>query len=293
MLWVTFAWGSCFLAISIGLQDAPPLWLAALRVLIAAAALLLVVRVRRMPLPRGRRSWALIVLLGLVNIALAYGAMFASVVDQSTGAASVLANAQPLLILLPAWLLFREAPSSMTVAAMVVGVAGLLLIALPGGLGTGALLAVASAAAVTVGTLLARVLNAEPLVVAAWQLAIGGIVLALVAFLVEGPPEISWTARFIVVVLYMALVGTAATIVAWLTELRHARLDVLTAWTLLVPVFGILLSVFVLGERQTIWGWIGMTVVVLSLGVIVVGRHRAVRQASPSHAASSDDPTNS
>jgi len=274
MLWVTFVWGSCFLAISIGLEDAPPLWLAALRVLPAGAALLIVVGVRRMPLPRGRRSWILIVLLGLVNIALAYGAMFGSTIDQTTGTASVLANIQPLLILLPAWLLLRETPSWITIAAMLVGVAGLLLIALPGGFGTGALLAVTSAVAVTVGTLLARILNAEPLVVAAWQLAIGGIVLSLVALVAEGPPAINWSARFIVVVLYLALVGTAATTIAWLTEVRHARLDVLTAWTLLVPVFGILLSVFVLGERQTIWGWIGMTVVVVSLVVIVAGRRR-------------------
>jgi len=31
MLWITFAWGSCFVAIDIGLTDAPVLWFAALR----------------------------------------------------------------------------------------------------------------------------------------------------------------------------------------------------------------------------------------------------------------------
>lgn len=56
MLWMTLARGSCFVAISIGLQDAPLLWLAALRALVAGIALLLVTGMRRAPLPRDRRT---------------------------------------------------------------------------------------------------------------------------------------------------------------------------------------------------------------------------------------------
>ena len=68
MLWITFAWGSCFLAIEIGLQDAPVLWFAALRAFVAGGALLAVAVVRRVPQPRGRRTWALIAVLGTVNV---------------------------------------------------------------------------------------------------------------------------------------------------------------------------------------------------------------------------------
>ena len=270
MLWVTFAWGSCFVAISIGLQDAPLLWLAALRALIAGAALLLVTGIRRTPPPRGRRTWVLIVCLGLVNVALAYAAMFGGIIGLSTGVASVLANVQPILILLPAWWLYRERPSRIVVVAMVLGLAGLLTIVIPSGLGTGVWLALTSAAAVTVGTLIGRVVRADPFVVAAAQLLIGGTVLAVVAIVIEGPPAIDWNLRFVLVLLFMALVGTAATTVAWFAEARRARLDVLTTWTLLVPVFGIALSLVFLNERQSVWGWVGTAVVLASMLLIVI-----------------------
>jgi probable blue pigment (indigoidine) exporter len=228
MLWVTFAWGSCYAAITVGLQDAPLLWLAALRALIAGTALILVTGVRGTPRPRGGATWLLVIVMGVVNVALAYAAMFGGVIGLSTGAASVLANAQPLLILLPAWWFFREVPIVPTVAAMVVGFAGLMLVAIPSGFGTGAWLALISAAAVTTGTLIARVVDAEPLTVAAWQLLIGGAVLTPVALIFEGLPVIEWSPRMVIALLYLSLVGTAATSVAWITEAQEARLDQLT-----------------------------------------------------------------
>ena len=72
----------------------------------------------------------------------------------ATGTAAVLSNAQPLLILLPAWFLYGEKPSRRVVLAMLVGFTGLMIVAVPGGGGTGAMLALTAALAVTVGTLL-------------------------------------------------------------------------------------------------------------------------------------------
>jgi probable blue pigment (indigoidine) exporter len=274
MLWVTLAWGSCFVAISIGLQDVSLLWLAAMRALIAGVALLLATGIRRIPLPRDRNTWILIACLGLVNVALAYAAMFGGIIGLSTGVASVLANAQPILILLPAWWLYRERPSRTTVVAMVLGLAGLLLIVIPSGLGSGVWLSLTSAAALTVGTLIGRIVRADPFVVAAAQLLIGGAVLAFVAVVIEGPPAIDWNLRFVLVLLFMSLVGTAATTVVWFTEARHARLDVLTTWTLLVPVFGIALSLVFLNERQGLWGWVGTAVVLVSMLLLVITPRR-------------------
>nr|WP_274638355.1 DMT family transporter [Microbacterium bovistercoris] len=275
MLWVTLAWGSCFVAISIGLQDTPLLWLAALRALTAGVALLLVTGIRRTPLPRDRGTWVLIVCLGLVNVALAYAAMFGGIIGLSTGVASVLANVQPILILLPAWWLYHERPSRAALVAMLLGLAGLLLIVLPAGLGTGAWLSLSSAVAVTIGTLISRVVRADPFVVAAAQLLIGGAVLAIAAAVIEGPPTINWNVRFVLVLLFMSLVGTAATTVAWFAEARRARLDILTTWTLLVPIVGIALSLVFLDERQSVWGWVGTGVVLVSMLLLVVTPRRS------------------
>lgn len=103
-------------------------------------------------------------------------------------------NGQPLLILLPAWWLFGERVSWRTGFALVVGFGGLLVVAVPGGGGRGALLSLLAAVAVTAGTLMARRLgDVDVVVVSAAHLMFGGLVLAILALVAEGPPDIDWT----------------------------------------------------------------------------------------------------
>ena len=140
---------------------------------------------------------------------------------------------------------------------------------------------------------LERIVRADPFVVAAAQLLIGGAVLAFVAVVIEGPPAIDWNLRFVLVLLFMSLVGTAATTVAWFAEARHARLDVLTTWTLLVPIFGIALSLVFLNERQGFWGWVGTAVVLVSMLLLVITPRRqrplSTHGTQPAHIAEDQD----
>ncbi|WP_210767776.1 MULTISPECIES: DMT family transporter [Cellulomonas] len=276
MLWITAALGSCFIAIQWGLRDAPVLWFAALRALVAGGGLLALGAIQRRPFPVGPGEWRRLTILGLVNVTLAFGAMFAGAAGLATGTAAVLANAQPLLILLPAWWLYGETLSARTTTAMVVGFAGLLAVALPGGGGSGAALSLLAAAAVTGGTLLARRLGGLDIIVATgWHLVIGGVALAGLAGAIEGAPAIAWTPRFSLSLAFLAFVGTAATTVAWFTEARRVRMDALTAWTFLTPVFGIVLAAAVLGERPQGWTAAGLLVVLVALYLSV----RPTRQA--------------
>lgn len=266
MVWITATWGACFVAIVWGLRDAPLLWFAALRALTAGGALLAVAAARHRPLAPRRRAWGLTGVLGLVNVTIAFAAMFGGVAGLATGTAAVLANAQPLLILLPARWLYGEALSWRTTVALVVGFAGLLVVALPGGGGSGALLSLLAAAAVTAGTLLSRRLEAVDLLSAsAWHLLIGGTALAVTAAIVEGAPVIDWTPRFIGALVFLSLAGTAATTVAWFTEAQRSRMDVLVTWTFLTPVFGIAFAAAALDERPNEWTALGLAAVLASM----------------------------
>ena len=270
MLGITVAWGLCFLAIRVGLQDAPVLWFAALRALIAAAALLLLCLFQGRGLPRERRTWALITLMGLTNVTVAFAAMFAGTAGMAIGAAAVLANAQPLLIVLPAWWLYGEAPSRRTLLGIAAGFAGLLVVGLGSAGGTGAGLSVLAAGAVTAGTLLARALSGADLVVAsAWHFLIGGALLGAMAAAAEPVTAISWTPRFTAVLLFLSLVGTAAAFLAWFSEAAHSRLDLLTAWTLLVPVIGMADSLLLPGEEPAPAAAAGAGVVLASLWLVL------------------------
>ncbi|MCB2412711.1 DMT family transporter [Demequina sp. TTPB684] len=270
MLFIAVALAACFVAIRLGLRDAPLLWFAALRAMIAGVVLVMVAGVQRRPMPSGGHAWGLITVLGLVNVTVAFAAMFAGVSELATGTAAVLANAQPLLILLPAWWLYGEAVSLRTAGALLAGFTGLVLVAVPGGGGSGAALSVLSAVAITGGTLLARRLGGLDVIMAiGWHLILGGAALVIFAAVVEGPPVISWTPRFVAVLAFLAVVGTAVTTVLWFIEARRSRLDVLTAWTFLTPVLGIVLAAVAFGEQPTGWTAVGLVTVLVALWVVV------------------------
>jgi len=270
MLWVTAAWGACFVTIRWGLRDAPVLWFAALRALVAGAALVGVATVQQRPRPAGGRAWWLIGLLAVTNGSIAFAAMFAGIDGLATGTAAVLANAQPLLILLPAWWLYGERVTARATVALVVGFAGLLVVALPGGGGSGAWLSILAALAITTGTLLSRRLAGTDVVQAAgWHFVIGGVVLAAVAGAVEGVPRIDWTLRFVLSLAFLALVGTALAFWAWFTETLRCPLGQLAAWTFLTPVFGVAFGVFLTSEYPGRWAAAGMALVLASLWVAV------------------------
>ncbi len=268
MLWITAALGACFLGIQWGLRDAPLLWFAALRALLGGAALAIVALWQRRPLPTSVTAWARISVLGLVNVSLAFAAMFAGVAGLATGVAAVLANAQPLLILLPAWWLFGERLTRRAGLALLAGFIGLLVVSVPGGGGSGALLSLVAAAAVTAGTLMVRGLGGiDVVVLSAAHFLIGGVVLAGVALAAEGPPAIDWTPRFIIVLAFLGLVATAATTLAWFVEAQRSRLSSLTVWMFLIPVFGLLIGIVVLGERPSVWTGAGIALVLASMWV--------------------------
>lgn len=278
MLAVTATWGLCFVLIRWGLRDAPVLWFAALRSLIAGIALLAWGVLQRRRSPRVTRDWALVGALAVTNGGLAFAAMFAGVAGLATGAAAVLANAQPLLILLPAWWWYREPLTVRTVAALVAGFAGLIVVAGPGGGGTGAGLSLLAAAAITVGTLLARRAgHLDVVMVSAWHFMLGGVALAAFAAAVEGAPRVTWTPRFVAVLAVLALVGTAWAFLVWFREAQRCELGALSAWTFMTPVFGIGFGAVLLDERPGGWTAAGLVLVLASLWFVLRRQPRPAR----------------
>jgi len=270
MLAITAVWGLCFVAISWGLRDAPVLWFAALRSGVAGVALVAYGAVRGHRSPRRPRDWALVGALALTNSGIAFAAMFAGVAGLAAGVAAVLANAQPLLILLPAWWLFGERVAGRTAMALATGFLGLLVVAGPGGGGSGAALSVLAAVAITAGTLLARRAgHLDVVMVSGWHFVLGGIGLALFAWVVDGVPNVSWTPRFGASLAFLALVGTAWAFLAWFREAQRCPLGPLTAWTFLTPVFGVVFAAVLLGELPSGWTAAGLALVLSSLVVVL------------------------
>jgi probable blue pigment (indigoidine) exporter len=274
MLVVAAGWGSCFPLLDWGVRGGSALWFVTWRALIAGLALLCGVAVnRRRQVDRvvefSSSMWGLVGALAILNVAVAFVAMAASVTQMTTGAASVLGNAQALLVVLPAWWLFGERPRVIEIVRVAVGFGGLMLVAAPTEAGRGAWLALLAAAAIAAGALLARRLAAvDVLVLGAAQFLIGTAILALAAAIIDGSPLNGVSARFVSAVVVLALAGSALPYALWFAELRRASITAVTSWTLLVPVVGLVLGVVVLGGPLTIWEILGSALVVAAMALV-------------------------
>lgn len=278
MLIAVIGWAGCFLLLGVAVRDAPPLWFAAARALLAGVVIAGVWWVRPTGPGRARRRVPvrLVLALAVTNVALGLGAMASATGGVSSGTATVLANAQPLLVVVPAWMIFGERPWRWTVPLLAVGVAGLALAVSPGTSTTGAWWALLAAAGLSAASLVARSAGSvDLLAVGAAQFLLGGGLLAAAAAATEGPASVTWTWRLLAVWLVLAVAGTAVPFVLWLGEAQRAAVAPLAAWSLAVPVLGVGLGMAVAGERPTGWTLLGYAAVGVAATAVVLGEARA------------------
>src|SRR3546814_12541502 len=115
--------------------------------------------------------------------------------------------------------------------------------------------------------------------------AAAGVGLAVGAGGVEGPPAIGWTPRFVLVLAFLAVGGTALAFLAWFQEVQRSALGPLAAWTFLTPLFGVAFGLVLTDERPGAWTAAGIAVVPLSFWTVVRAsrdRKRAVQGKSVS-----------
>ena len=269
---VALAYAGCFVAIKLGLPYAPPLRFAGLRALLAGVVLIVVSGAAGGRLfPPGRlRGWVL--LLGAV-LAVQYGAMFLSPGRAGAGLSSVLANTGPVLLVLLAAVFLGERITPITAGAVLVGAAGVGLIASPrvgdaslGVAGVALPLAVALGAAAETVLLKRLRVGRALLTVAGWQLLIGAVLL-LGASAVTEQARIIWTADLIAALAFLALPGTALGLGLWYWLVQREAVSRLAGFMFMVPVTGLLLAWAFFNEAVTARQGAGLLLTLAAIGL--------------------------
>jgi probable blue pigment (indigoidine) exporter len=265
------------------LTDVRPLTLLPVQ-LLASCTFLTVVAVAT----RSRVTWSpamrRLTALGVLNPGLAYAVSLIGLTLITASLSVLLWATEPLLILLLAVAVLREHVPKRVAAAMVLALAGVVLVVYspgPSGSPTGVALTVAAVAACAVYTVLARrwLLDDASLTVALTQqaAALGFAVLLATAVQVLGgeawnlsalsAPD--WGAAAASGVLYYGLAYWL-----YLTGLRQVSASVAGSFITLVPVFGVAAG-YLVGERLTARQWVGAMVVVIAMAVMASRQHDA------------------
>lgn len=280
-------WGSSFLFIRLAVGDFGPVATAAVRVAIAAAFLLPLLLWRGQGALLGRHAWPLLV-VGVLNSGLPFALYAFALLSVSTGLSAILNATTPMFGALVAWLWLGERLSPWRIAGLVLGLAGVTLLAwdqasfkATAGLAgvwavlacLGACLSYGLAASYT-----RRHLAQVPPQVTATGSQIGATVgLALPALLTWPAQTPSATAWWAVLVAGVVCTGVAY-LLFYRVVLRAGPVRALTV-TYLIPLFAVLYGVLLLDEHLTPAMLAGGTVILLgtalSTGVLQPGRKLA------------------
>ncbi|HEX8179265.1 MAG TPA: EamA family transporter [Pyrinomonadaceae bacterium] len=292
LVWLVLCliWGSTWLFIKLGLEDLPPISFAAIRFVLAAAVLVGVVVVRRIPLPRTRRDWLLICITGLLAFTINYGTVFWGEQRISSGLAAILQTTIPVFGLVIAhYHLPAERITWAKLCGVLLGMAGVALIFADQlhGEGRGAL---AGSVAIVVGAFCAAYANVlvkargghlDPAVLAAGQMLCGLVPLLVLGRWLEGSPfGFHWTARALGSLLYLTLVGSCAAFLLYYWLVRNMDVTKTMLISLVTPVIAVLLGLWWLDEHVT-WRIIaGGLAIMAGIGLNVWRRRAQVAVAA-------------
>ncbi|ROP56969.1 MULTISPECIES: EamA family transporter [unclassified Rathayibacter] len=276
-LLVVLLWGLNFVVIDVGLADVPPLLFLAMRFTVVAVPAVFLVPRPQAPL----RTVATIgAFMSLGQFALLYLAL---ALGMPAGLASLVVQAQIVLTVLIAAVLLKERPTRRQSIGLVVGVAGLVIVALSHGAVAPWLpfvVCLGGALSWAIGNVLTRrAKGASGLSLVVWSALVVPIPALLLSLLVDGGPAIAdaiqgLSLAAILSTLYTAVFASLIGYGIWNSLLARYPAASVVPFTLLVPVVGVLSAWVLLGEVPSVGVLIGGAVMVAGLAVATIRRGR-------------------
>lgn len=273
------AWGLNWPAVRIMLTVLPPFSMRFIGLGGGALLLVLLALAQRKSLLPARSAWPFVLAGGMLTVALFNVSTAFAQLATSTSRAAVLTFTMPLIAAALAWWLLGERPDRRASAALVIGGAGIAVLAAPvlsaplstaaaRGLGLPLLAALAWAA----GTVATKRWPPEGdrIVLTAWQLAIGAACAGLAALLAGEELPAVWPLRVQVAMAFHILIATAVAYVLWYRLLSSTTATVAALTTLAVPVVGVLGAMSLVGERPAPADWAGFALVLSGAALVLL-----------------------
>ena len=272
---VALIWGSTWAAIKIGVNDVPPFVFAFARAVAVAGLLTIIAVALRQPFPRGRRTMAIAMIVGLINIGWSWAIIFWSEQFVPSGLVSVFGAAAPVWTAVLAHFMVKgDRLSALKIVGLTLGLGGtIILIGAPEAAdGTAGLIATALLALIPITWAIAAILQSRflrtvaPIPTVAVGTWASALLLAPLAVF-QLPQAQHWTLASVLAFAYLVIFGTCFGMVVSLWLYRKLRPTTITLIQVLVPAEAILIGTVWLGEPVTIRMLAGAALVVAAVAL--------------------------
>ena len=275
------AWGTNGVATRAALNDGvPPIAMVAIRAVIAAALLYVLLRMRGRGVPRERPSWHIGLVQGLFQLSIPFVLMTLAYDNASAGFVGLLIALIPLGTALGAHFLLQNEP---LFAAKVVGLAvafsgvAFLLLSGDSGLESGgrplpaAMLTLGAVASISFAGVYARghADEFDPMELAFMQFAVGIVLIGATMFVWEGMPGSISTWGW-ALILYMATVGSVIPFLLFFWLLQQVTATKASLIGYVVPLISLVAGIVLLDEK--LQAGLAVGGVLILIGVVLTDR---------------------
>jgi drug/metabolite transporter (DMT)-like permease len=283
---VVLSWGTNWPATKMIVQDVTPLWATALRCMVAAAALAPLLWAQGDFIIPRRGDLPVVFCTSILHLVAFSSLVAAGLQFVPAGRAIVLGYTTPLWVAIGAAMFLSEEITRRRAIGIGFGLAGLAVIFNPQTLnwgdrnalfGSGLILVAAFCWAGNIVYVRAHRWISTPFQLVFWQVLLASALLSVIAWFVEGPPQIVWTGRLCALLLYGGIVCTA--FANWAMTMVNRSLPAVTTslWLLATPLLGIFSAAVILSEPLEPSLFLAMTLIIggIALGTVAGGSLRA------------------
>jgi drug/metabolite transporter (DMT)-like permease len=278
LLVTALGWGLNWPATKFLLAECPPLTARGIAGIVASVALASLAASRGETLTVPNHSRWRLVWAAVLNVSAWMGLTTLSLLWLNAGEAATLAYTMPVWTALLAWPVLGERLVLRRIAALVLGICGIVVLVGANGLRIdvaklpGVAIVLSAALLFALGTVLSKRWRIEmsPVALTAWQVGIGAIPLLAASTVIERPhllqmPWFGWAA-----LAYTAVASLGICYLTWFAALRRIEAGTAAIGILLTPIVGVVASALTLGEPLRLPQ-------VASLALVIAGVVLAVR----------------
>lgn len=270
-------WGSSFGAIKIALHGVTPLTVMSVRILLAGAALLLLIRVRKTPFPRGIQNWIKIGWMALFGTLIPFFLVPWGQLQIDSSLAAILMAVNPLFALtLGHFFSDHESFTLRQLLAMLVGFSGILLVfgenaisSINGNIWAQLAVIGAGFCYTISGVIVSRVRGASADSVSASIFICSSVIVFPLWMILEQPWSLHFETESLLALTHLGLVSTGMAFLMRYYIILRAGAVFLSYVAFIIPMFGILFGILFLGETISVNT---MGAVVLILSGVYLGR---------------------